>query len=143
MKLASAILILLVGIYLQLVFGYVFGIWINFALAALVVSALFLEILEIIPMIFFSVFLLNWQPLPSWEFLILALAVLGTFKLRDFFPWQSWLSATVFIFSAVLVLYLFFGLKVVAYQPAIFAADIFASVLFGVLAFKTIGLVAL
>lgn len=137
-RIIAAILILLMGIFLQLIVGEILGFWISFALVALITSAFFLNFFELLVLAPLTVLFLNWQPAPSYEMTILAAFPFVAYLLRKALPYEPRLSNLLFVFAAVLVLYVAFGLPVIAAAPSVFLGELLAVMLFWVFAFKAL-----
>lgn len=133
---AIAVLLLLVAIVLQFIIGNIFGLWINLTFAALVATTFFLGLAEILFAALIAVFALNWQPVWSWEIVVVSGLPLLLFLLRDRFPWQGWLVNLFFIFAGVVFFYLTFGALLIFMAPSVFLLDLLGSMLFGLAAFS-------
>lgn len=134
----AAALILFIGIIFQIIIGETFGMWINFSLAALAATAFFLSFAELMILVLVTVFLLNWQPAPSFEILFFAGFPLAAFALRRVSHFQPWIFNLFLIFAGIVAMYAIFGPGVIFVKPILFFSDLFGSILFGVFTFRTL-----
>lgn len=135
-KLIAAVSILTIALILQIALGWIFDIKINFSLATLIASSFFLSFLELVFLVFFAAFFLNWQPALSLDIAVFALIPLAAHFIRDMFPWQPWVSNLIFIVAGTILSYIIFGISVLTVVPEVFARDILGSVIFGLFAFR-------
>lgn len=138
-KLLAAFLFLILAIFLQLLIGGISGIWINFALVALVVAAFFLNFLELLPLCLAAVLVLNWQPAPSLEMALYVILPLAVFALRKHFPFKPWLGIPAAIILSDLIFYLIIGPRFLLAAPAIFFWDLAGELVCGGIFFKVYG----
>lgn len=142
-RISVTALILFIGITLQIVIGEIFDFWINFALAVLIASAFFLDFLGLLALALLAAFALNWQPAPSYEMATFVALPLVAYFLREALPYAQWLSNLLFIFVAVLFIYLLFGFGVIVAATPILIGELLAAMLFGVFAFKALEILKL
>ncbi len=129
-KLLTGLLVLTLAFFLQLWFP-VAGIHGDFVLAALVALAFIFPFWELVFFVLLAVFIVNWQPGFSADFLLFALLPFAAFVLHRWLKWESWLGVAVLTAGAIL---LFYGTT----APAVFlpnigalVADAIACVVFG------------
>lgn len=135
MRFLGSFLVLILAIILQLYAGDSSGIWINFALAALITATFFLDLLEVIFLIAFAVLVLNWQPTPSWELAVFSGVPLLVFAAKKLLPLQPWLSNLAMIFLGVILFYLLIDFRFVFQHFGVFAIDLAVVLIFGLLIF--------
>ncbi|MEK9180336.1 MAG: hypothetical protein AAB897_02910 [Patescibacteria group bacterium] len=140
-KFITAILILFIGAAAQLILGEFFGFWINFALAALVAVAFFLELIQLAFLALLAVFLLNSRPAFSYELLFVAALPFLVLKLRELLPWHRWLSCGFFVFLGIAAMYAIFAPGIFVSDIQIFLIDALSAVIFGTVAFKTMKII--
>lgn len=143
MTFLAAILFIVLALFLQFASGAIFGIWVSFVLATLVVSAFFLNIWKFLSADLAAVYLLSWRPDFSWEIAAVFCLPLAAWQLRETLPYKQWLTAVVFISASFLLLYLFFGLEILMARQAIFAADLALGLLYGAFVFIVLRRIAL
>ena len=134
-KFIVALLAVALGAFLQIAVGNASGIWINFALAALIAAAFFVGVVELVALILLSIFVLSWQPIFSFEFLVFSLLPFVVFFVHKRLPFEPWLMSGISILVGVSVLSLVFGGSLLWNEPGIFLWDIAASVGFGAVVF--------
>ena len=134
----GTVLILLIAAALQFVFGETFGVWINFALAALVAAAFFLDPLRLSFPALLAIFLLNAKPAFSYEMLFIAVFPFLVLRFREALPWHRWLSAAFFTFLGIAAMYAIFAPKFFLDGAQLLFIDVLVSALFAIAAFKTI-----
>lgn len=127
-------LILASAFLLQVRLDAVWGMKINFVLAALITISFHADFMETLIFILFGIFLLNWQPAWSLEMAVFAALPLIFFFVKNIFPWKNWLSAPLAITLGAFSVYLLFGMNLFIAQPAIFLADLAGELVFGLLA---------
>ena len=131
----AALLMVAVAVVLQLKFGSVIGYGHDFVLAALVGAAFFASFSELLVLVFFSIFILNWQPGVSVEMLAIFILPVVTFLGRGALPGKPWFTSVGFLIFSILLFYMaadFNGL-LRNFSEVIISA--FFGVLFGVLVF--------
>jgi hypothetical protein len=138
-KLLVAFLFLILGIFLQLLVGETSGIWLNFTLAVLITAAFFLNFLELLVLILFAIFVLNWQPAFSLEVVFYVVLPFLALWLHKFFPFKPWLGNLAAIFLAILVFYLAVGPHFLIIMPAAFLWDVAGGLALGAIFFKAAG----
>lgn len=131
-----AILVLAFGVTLQLFAGNTFGIWINFALAALITAAFFVSFLELVVLILFSVFMLNWQPGFSFELLVFSLLPLAVYFAHKLLPFKPWLGSLVAVITCLICFYLLVSPWSLIEAPNILFIDIVFVLMFSAASFK-------
>ncbi|OGY99466.1 MAG: hypothetical protein A2945_01250 [Candidatus Liptonbacteria bacterium RIFCSPLOWO2_01_FULL_52_25] len=134
-KFIVALLAVALGAFLQVVVGNALGIWVNFALAALITTSFFVGVVELVALILLSIFVLSWQPAPSFEILVFGALPFVVFFIHKRFPFEPWLMSGISILVGVLALSLVFGGSLLWNEPSIFLWDIAASVGFGAVVF--------
>jgi predicted MPP superfamily phosphohydrolase len=134
----GAFLTLVLAILIQLYLSSAAGIWINMALGVLIAAAFFTNFLELIFLVLFSVFILNWQPAISLEIVVFSLLPLSAFFIGKFIPFRPRLSNTIMILLGVPVFYLILGFDFLIARPNIFLLDLLLSLVSGVLAFEVL-----
>ncbi len=144
-KFLIAFLSLIFALFLQILLGDASGIWINFALSALVAAACFVDFTELLVLILCSVFVLNWQPAASAEIILFACLpciVFFTHKLLPF-PFRSWLMSALAVFSCTLIFYLVFGAGLIVHNPQLFFADLACAIISGAIVFNSLAKIRL
>ena len=106
--------------------------------SALIASAFFLNLFEFLISTLLAVFMLNWQPAFSYEMTFFAALPFAVYFLRDALPYERWLSNLLFIFAAVLFMYLLFGPGIIVAATPIFIGELLAVALFGIFALKAL-----
>lgn len=137
-KFTVAVPLAALALFLQIFIGDTSGTWINFALATLIASAFFVDLVELFVLIFLSVFALNWQPSFSLELLSFAAIPLAVFFLRGRIPFSPRLANILAISAGIGVLYLGFGTTFFIDYPAIFLQDASLSVATGIVVFQVL-----
>ena len=107
----------------------------DLSFAALISFALLFGLWELIVLVLFAVFILNWQPAVSIEILIFALYPIAVHFVRNIFQWQQWLKNLVAITVGFLVLYIGAGGTGFIHHPQTFLLDLLAGLVFGALIF--------
>ncbi len=108
MKFFGACIVTCLALALQLRLKHAFGFAPDLTLAALITLGLFVNIGELIFLIFGSILILSWQPVLSWEIVWFGLIPLMSFSVYRFLPLQAWtaniasLSVGILLFSLVL-----------------------------------------
>ncbi len=136
-RVIAGLLLVSLAIALQLFIGDIRGIWFDFALAALISLSFLLNFFEILFLVLFAAYILNWQPGMSFELLVFAALPIGSFLLRKFLPFEPWIGNMVLSFFGVAIFYSLFGIHIIMHTPALFFADIAASIVCSVAVFKT------
>lgn len=134
----TAFLFLLLALALELFLENTFGPWINFALAALIASAFCLSFTELLFLILFSVFVLNWQPAFSLDMLVFAVLPILIFVLKKLIPFKAWLGNLIMLGVGALGLYLILGPYFLLKEFNIFLLDLFGVLMFGELTFAVL-----
>ncbi len=135
MKFFGSFLILVLALLLQIYFGDSAGLWISFALVALITATFFLDLLGVIVLTLFAVLVLNWQPAPSWELAAFSGVPLLIFTMKKLSPLQPWLNNLLMVFLGVILSYLLTDFRFVFRHFEIFAIDVAAALIFGLLIF--------
>lgn len=136
LKFLTAVIVLVLAVVLQLFLGEVLGVWTNIVLASLVTAAFLLNFLELLFLILFAIFVLNWQPAPSLEMALYAALPILTLLLRKFFPFKSWLGNLIAISSALLIFYLAVSPRFLITSPIVFLLDLASGLVLGSIFFK-------
>lgn len=139
MRFFGSFLILTLALFLQFYFGDSTGIWINFALAALITATFFLDFLEIVLLTLFAVLVLNWQPALSLELAVFSLVPIAVFAFGKRMPFLPWLGNLAMIFLGLCLFYLFTDFRFIFQHFNLFAADLSLATLFGILAYGSEG----
>ena len=134
-KLLIALLLVVLGTFLQIIVGNASGLWINFALAALITAAFFVTVLELAPLVLFSIFALSWQPAFSFELLIFGLLPFAVSLARRLFPFEPWITNFLSLCASLFIFNLAFGTDLFFVEPHVFIWDFVASLIFGGIAF--------
>lgn len=137
-KFAVALLLLLLATGLQFQTGRITGLWINFVFSFAIVAALSLDFFEFLFLLTLSIFILNWQPILGMEITLVAILPLVVFFLKKFLPWHGWLNNLLLVFICELFLYLVIAPAYFFGNAGFFLKDVFASLIFGAIAFKII-----
>jgi hypothetical protein len=119
------------ALLLQFSLGETSGVWISFTLAALITASFFTDFLELFALTLTAVFVLNWQPVISYELLVIGSLPLAIFFARKLVPFKAWLSNLTMILVAIVIFYASFGIRPVPASRAIFLWDICLSLIFG------------
>lgn len=138
----GVLLVLILALFLQIFFGDLTGIWINFALAALITATFFLDFLAVVFLTLLAVLVLNWQPAISWELLVFSGIPLVTFPLKKLLPFQPWLNNLILVFSGLCLFYLLVDFRFIFQHSKFFAVDLALALLFGLLAFFVQGMLS-
>ncbi|GEM_PF-918233 len=137
-KFSISFLFVLLALFLQVLLGDASGAWINFTLATLIASVFFVDFVELLVLVLFSVFILNWQPALSWEMLFFACLPFAVFSLcrSRTFPFRPWLVNLIAIFSGIIIVYFIFGIRLFTTQPYAVLWDMAGSLTFGAAVFS-------
>ncbi len=138
-RLFVAYLLLVLAITLQLQFKSEWGTAPDFILAAIFVFAFALDFWELLPVLLFGGWLLNWQPFIGQELIYLIFLAFAAFLLRRLIPWQPWLGVAVYAVGGALCFYLLSGLLIWRLVSAAFIFfDALAVLFFGWLTFAVL-----
>ncbi len=130
------LLLVILGTFLQVMVGSASGIWINFALTALITAAFFINSIELVSLVLLSIFILDWQPLFSFEILVFGLLPCVVFFMHKFFPLKPWLMNFISICAGLLIFDLMFGARLFFTEPHVLLWDVALSLIFGGVAFR-------
>jgi len=138
LKFLTAFLFLALALFLQSFFGAVSGIWIDFALAALVASAFSIGFLELLILVLCSLFVLNFQPALSPELLVFAALPFAAWFLHraKLLPFEPPLVNAIALALALAVFYAIFGAHLVLAAPQLFLFDLAGSLAAGIVIFR-------
>lgn len=105
-------LLFILAAILQLQFKAEWGGSPDFVLAIVFVLAFALDFWELLPVLLFGAWILNWQPVISQELIYFIVLPITAFVLKRALPWQPWLGAAVYALGGVICFYLLSGLAV-------------------------------
>lgn len=129
-----AILILLLACALQFWFASA-GIFVNFILASLIAFAFYFDVWDLLVLVLFAVFIVNWQPSASLDIVIFGIIPIGAHAFHAIFRWTPWVAAPAAVIVGFAVLYLAVAPGAfVSHWPAFFE-DLLGGLVFGGLAF--------
>ncbi len=100
-----SLILVLTAIVLQLNFDDIFSFRPDFVLAALIVSAFFLGFPQLVFVVLLSTLAINWQPILSYEILILVLWPILVYFLNRFFPGKAWFNSLIMTALGIFILY--------------------------------------
>lgn len=101
--LAAAILAIALFAQIFLASG---GWYINFSLIVLLALAFMLDFFELLVLDLVAVWLLNWQPAPSFTLLAFAVIPLGAFALRRLTHTETWVGAIAGVAVGLVIFYI-------------------------------------
>ena len=127
--------LLLTALFFQITVGDILNIRLGFILAALLAAAFFLNLEELILLVLFSAFVLNWQPGFSPEIIIFSIIPIAAYFIKTLVPLQPFLGNLGFIFIFTMLFYLIFSPRFLINRPGLLIADILASLVYGATAF--------
>ena|SRR5258708_821635 len=130
-RLAIVFSFLILALVLQFSSIIMFGSYVSFVLAALIVAAFFLNIFELLFLTLFAVLALKFTPGFSFEFIVFAFLPFVAFAVRRIFPYAMWLVNIAMIAISVIALYVMTNAHYLFTNPTIFALDVAGSTLFG------------
>ncbi len=139
-KLFAAFFLVIIGMLLELLIGDSTGVWLNFALAALIALSFFCTFFEILFLTLFVLLVLNWQPGISLELIVFGAIPVGSFFLRKFIPLEPWAENMFFTCAGIILFYSLFGIHIIGHYPALFLGDLAASLLYSVGVFRAMSL---
>ncbi|MEK9173575.1 MAG: hypothetical protein AAB594_03335 [Patescibacteria group bacterium] len=131
-----SLILVLISIVIQLNFDDVFSFRPDFVLAALIASAFFLGFLELIFVALLSAIIINWQPILSYEILILALWPILVYFLNRFFPGKAWFNSLIMTALGILILYASVILRNFFDSFSLIALDVSVCLVFGFVIFN-------
>lgn len=105
------------------------GVFINFALAALIAFAFLFDVFELIFLILIVLLMMNWQPAPSVELALFVGLPLVAYFFHKFSTWEAWLGNLSGIGLAVIIFYLALGPRLIV--SGAFLLDLFTCLVFG------------
>jgi hypothetical protein len=132
--LAGTILLILACIA-QIWLGWV-GMPVNLALAALISFAFLFGFWELFAFVLAAIFLLNWQPGPSLESLMLVLLPLGAFCIHKLSYWQAWVGMLISVTVALILFYLIIAPALILSRFAMFFTDLISCIIFSAILFR-------
>ena len=131
----AAFLVLLLALLIQITVQDIFGVSFGLAWATLFAAAFFLDLGEMVVMELFTIFILSWQPAPSFETVVFALMPILALLTRKFMPLMPYLGSLFFIGVSPTLMYLIFSPGFFISRPGLFVLDLSASLLWGALSF--------
>ena len=134
LRFVAAVVILLFAALLQFWLAGT-GVAMNLIFATLIAFAFLFGLPEILFFILFSLFVLNWRPGFTPEFLLFALVPIGAYVLHRFAAWQAWAGALFTITGGVVLLYVALAPGMFLAHFGGFALDLLGCLFFGGAAF--------
>ncbi|TSC82208.1 MAG: hypothetical protein G01um101420_512 [Parcubacteria group bacterium Gr01-1014_20] len=131
-----SLILVLISTVLQLNFDDVFNFRPDFVLVALIVSAFFLGFFELIFVVLLSALIINWQPILSYEILILVLWPILVYFLNRFFPGKAWFNSLIMIALGIFILYASVIFRNFLDSSRLIALDVSVCLVFGFLIFN-------
>ena len=130
----AGLVILLIALVLQFWFAAA-GIFLDLSFATLISFAFIFEFWELLFLVLFAAFVINWQPAVSAEILVFALFPVVAYGIRKALTWESWFAAPVAIVVGFLALYLIAAPGMFFTRLPLFLLDLAAGLGFGALVF--------
>jgi len=138
-KFLSALLILMLAVFLQFSLVSFFGFYSDLTLAALIALSLSVGLPELIILTLAAVFMLNSRPAPSWDMLVFGLLPIISFCAARAVKWKPWTVNLAATFSAFLAMYLIFAPNFLLTDTISFLSDLIVGLAFGAAAFYVFG----
>jgi hypothetical protein len=134
LKFILAILVLLLACALQFWFASA-GVFINFILSALIVCAFFFDVWELLVLILFAIFVINWSPVPGTDIFVFGIIPIAAYAFHKIFKWTIWAAAPIAIICGFFLLYIAIAPAAFLGSWELFLTDLFGGLLFGGLVF--------
>ena len=103
LKFLAGFIVLLIALILQFWFAWA-GVPIDFSFAALIAFAFIFDLSQLVVLILFAMFVLNWQAAASPEILVIAFFPAAAYFCRDLIHWEPWIQALGTIIFGFVVL---------------------------------------
>lgn len=135
-KAAVFIFIFIISVFAQVIFKSSIGWSPEFIMAALVTAVFYLNVLEMVLLSAFGIFMLNWQPVLGWEILLFFLMPFIIMAAKNIFPWNAIINS---VFGTVLSITVFYGLvnwSAILSNPVIFAEVLMLTAIFSAVLFQ-------
>ncbi len=104
-KLIIFFLILLIALFLQVNWRVAAGWSPEFVVGVLIVSAFYLNLLEVAALSVASAFFLGWRPVPNFEILLLIFLPLFIAYFKKYFPWRNDVNVLISLLFSISVFY--------------------------------------
>jgi len=134
MRFILACLFLALAFVLQFWFTS-FGIFINFSFATLIVLAFLFDIWDVLFFVLAAIFIINWQPAPSWELFVFAAVPFGAYAIHHYSQWEAWVASLASIVIGLFILYIAIAPQLFLANAGAFFTDLFACMVFGAVVF--------
>lgn len=135
-KFFSALLTLVIALWLQFSFLAYVRWSPDFVLTALVAFAFYFGFWELAALSTLSAFVLNWQPAFGLEIALIVLLPLAAFFVKRFLPWRNGINNLAAASAAILVFYGATNYSSLAGHALLFAAAAFGALCFGAFVFQ-------
>ena len=135
-RVIAAFFFVVIGVFFQFQIGDIYGVWLNFTLAALISLSFVLNFPELLFIILFALFALNWQPGISFELIVFGIVPIGSFLAGKFLPFEPWAGNILLTLIGIMIPYVLFGIHVILKSPVLFVGDSIASLFYSAIIFK-------